>query len=227
MSHIAIIKSEVVLAPDFAAERREMVESQLRRRGIHDARVLQAMLEIPREEFVPERSRRFAYADEPVDIGHRQTISQPYMTALMAEVLELQGEESVLEVGAGSGYAAAVLAALARQVVTVELIPELAVLARENLERTGRAHNVHVLGGDGSQGYPPLAPYDAISVAAAAPDLPQTLLDQLNDPGRMVIPVGMRNDQELRVVWKRGGQIETRIATLCRFVPLRGCQGWQ
>ena len=215
------------MVPDFSEERRQMVERQLRRRGIRDQRVLAAMAQIPREEFVPADSRFIAYFDEPIDIGFRQTVSQPYMTALMAELLELKGCETILEVGTGSGYAAAVLGALAQRVVTIEFIPRLAAIARDNLARTGRAGNVLVVSGDGSMGYPPLAPYDAISVAAGAPDVPRALLDQLNDPGRLVIPVGERSDQELRIIRKLNGQTESRVATLCRFVPLRGGEGWQ
>ncbi|MBI2680034.1 MAG: protein-L-isoaspartate(D-aspartate) O-methyltransferase [Candidatus Solibacter usitatus] len=203
-----------------------MVETQLRRRGIRDGRVLRAMTEIPREEFVPPEHRVQSYRDEPVHIGYGQTISQPYMTALMAEVLELDGTETVLEVGSGCGYAAAVLGALAARVVTVEIVPGLAQMARANLRRTVRDANVTVVEGDGSLGYPERAPYDAISVAAGAPDVPLPLLDQLNDPGRLTIPVGSFLDQELRVVWKRGGLIDTRVATQCRFVPLRGGEGW-
>jgi protein-L-isoaspartate(D-aspartate) O-methyltransferase len=215
------------LIPDWKTERRAMVEKQLRRQGIRDERVLSAMREIPREEFVPPESRISAYENNPVAIGYGQTISQPYMTALMAEVLELDGTETVLEVGAGSGYAAAVLGQLAARVVAIELIPTLARAARENLRRTGRDGNITLVEGDGSIGYSELAPYDAISVAAGAPDVPAALLAQLNDPGRLVIPVGQWLDQELRVMWKRGGRIESRVATLCRFVPLRGGEGWQ
>jgi protein-L-isoaspartate(D-aspartate) O-methyltransferase len=215
------------LIPDWATERRKMVETQLRRRGIHDERVLRAMREIPREEFVPAESQLVAYQDEPIPIGHGQTISQPYMTALMAESFELTGTETVLEVGAGSGYAAAVLGALAARVVSVEIIPALAQLARENLRRTGSDTNVTVVCGDGSLGYPEAAPFDAISVAAGAPQIPAALLDQLKDPGRLVIPVGDYGDQELRVVSKQGGRIDYRVAVLCRFVPLRGGEGWE
>lgn len=204
-----------------------MVETQLRRRHIRDERVLRAMLEIPREEFVPAHVRVLACQDDPIDIGYRQTISQPYMTALMAESLELQGHETVLEVGAGCGYAAAVLGALAARVISVEIIPALAHIARENLRKTGYDRNVTVVLGDGSVGYPELAPYDAISVAAGAPDIPAALLGELNDPGRLVIPVGELYDQELRVLWKEGGRIDCRVATVCRFVPLRGGEGWQ
>ena len=204
-----------------------MVEAQLRRRGIRDERVLQAMREIPREEFVPPESRLMAYQDEPIHIGHGQTISQPYMTALMAESLELAGTETVLEVGAGCGYAAAVLGALAARVVSVEIIPALAQLALENLRRTGRDTNVTVVCGDGSMGYPEAAPFDGISVAAGAPEIPSTLLEQLKDPGRLVIPVGDYGDQELRVVSKQHRRIDYRVAVLCRFVPLRGGEGWE
>ena len=213
------------MIPDWATERRRMVEVQLRRRGIRDERVLAAMGAIPREEFVPAESRVVAYADGPTHVGYGQTISQPYMTALMAELLRLTGAETVLEVGAGCGYAAAVLGQLAARVVAVELIPALAQLARENLRRTGRDGNITLLEGDGWFGYPLLAPYRAISVAAAAPEIPATLLEQLDDPGCLVIPVGSGYDQELRALWKRGGRIESRVATLCRFVPLRGGGG--
>ena len=215
------------MIPEWATERRRMVETQLRRRGIHDERVLQAMREIPREEFVPAESRLMAYQDEPIHIGHGQTISQPYMTALMAESLELAGTVTVLEVGAGCGYAAAVLGALAAHVVSVEIIPALAKLARENLRRTARDANVTVVCGDGSLGYLEAAPFDAISVAAGAPEIPAALLDHLIDPGRLVIPVGDYGDQELRVVTKRHGRIDYRVAVLCRFVPLRGGEGWE
>lgn len=198
-----------------------MVEVQLRRRQIRDERVLRAMLEIPREEFVPAESRLLAYQDDPIDIGWRQTISQPYMTALMAQALELQGHETLLEIGAGCGYAAAVLGALAAHVITVELVPALAQMARDNLRKTGRDANITVIQGDGSLGYADAAPYEAISVAAAASEIPVALLDQLGDPGRLVMPVGDWWDQELRVLWKEKGRIDYRVATMCRFVPLR------
>jgi protein-L-isoaspartate(D-aspartate) O-methyltransferase len=212
---------------DRAGERHSMVERQLRRRGIFDERVLAAMEEIPRELFVPEAGRPYAYDDAPVSIGHGQTISQPYMTALMAQSLELQGGEKVLEVGAGSGYHAAVLAALGARVVAVELIPELAEQARLNLEAAGRAAGVRVISGDGSLGFPEEAPYDGISVAAGAPDIPPALVEQLRDSGRLVIPVGARDEQELQVITKRGGKLSTRVAAACRFVPLRGGMGWR
>jgi protein-L-isoaspartate(D-aspartate) O-methyltransferase len=204
-----------------------MVERQIQARGVRDPRVLQAMLEIPREKFVPAESRHLSYHDDPAPIGCGQTISQPFMTALMAECLELSGGEIVLDVGAGSGYHAAVLGALAAHVYSIEIIPELARSARENLQAAGRDGNITVVCGDGSLGCPEHAPYDAISVAAAAPDVPPKLLAQLKDPGRLVIPVGSFWDQELRVITKRDGATQSRLATYCRFVPLRGGSGWK
>ena len=215
------------MIPDWEAERRRMVQTQLRRRGISDERVLAAMREIPREEFVPVDSRIVAYVDGPVDIGEGQTISQPYMTALMAQLLALEGTETVLEVGTGCGYAAAVLGKLAARVITAEILPGLAARARENLRRTGRDGNVAVIDGDGSLGYAALAPYDAISVAAGAPEIPGALLGQMADPSAMVIPVGQRIDQELWLVTRQGGRTESRVAAFCRFVPLRGGEGWR
>ncbi len=204
-----------------------MVENHLKRRGLHDTRVLEAMGRIPRELFLPESEREFSYADEPLAIGHGQTISQPYITALMVQELALTGTERVLEVGAGCGYHAAVLGALAAEVVSVEIIGELAEMARRNLKAAGLAGNVRVVTGDGSLGYPPMAPYDSISVAAAAPDVPEQLIAQLRDPGRMVIPVGSLGEQELRVITKSGGKTTSRAAARCRFVPLRGGEGWK
>lgn len=215
------------MIPHWAVERRKMVDCQLRRRAIRDERVLAAMLEIPREQFVPPEERVSAYADRPIPIGRGQTVSQPYMTALMAESLELTGGETVLEIGAGSGYAAAVLGALAAQVVSIEIVPALAGLARENLRRAGLGGNVTVVCGDGSMGYPEMAPYDAISVAAGAPEIPAALLEQLRDPGRLVIPVGDWGHQDLRVVVKHGGRVSDRVAAGCLFVPLRGSDGWR
>jgi len=213
-------------APDWAARRQEMVSRQLEGRGIHDPRVLEAMRRIPRERFIPEEHRHLACADEPVSIGFGQTISQPYMTALMAECLCLQGGETVLEVGAGCGYHAAVLGALASGVIAVEIVPELAEMARRALRENGLDGNIQVECGDGSGGWPPQAPYDAISVAAAAPDAPPEMLAELKDPGILVIPVGSIWEQELRVITRRQGVTDSRLATYCRFVPLRGPGGW-
>jgi protein-L-isoaspartate(D-aspartate) O-methyltransferase len=207
--------------------RHRMVEEQLRNRGIRDERVLRAMETVPRHEFVPKPHRHLAYNDEPQPIGAEQTISQPYMVAAMAEALILTGNEKVLEVGAGSGYAAAVMSLLAAHVYTLETEPALAELARGNLERSGFAGRVTVLCGDGTLGYPKEAPYQAISVAAGAPRIPQALLDQL-DPagGRLAIPVGTTQDQELRLIRRHGDKTETRKVAHCRFVPLRGAEGW-
>ena len=216
------------VVPDWFSERRGMVDLQLRRRGIRDERVLAAMLEIPREEFVPLESRLVAYQDGPIHIGEGQTISQPYMTALMAESLELHGTARVLEVGAGCGYAAAVLGALAASVITVEIhSPGWRSRLGSNLRPYGRDGNVQVVAGDGSAGYADGAPYDAISVAAGAPEIPAALVEQLNDPGTLVIPVGRWTIQELRVLTMHGGHVDYRVSTLCRFVPLRGGEGWQ
>jgi len=204
-----------------------MVDQHLRRRNIRDERVLEAMAAIPRELFMPEDVRSGAYDDEPAPIGHGQTISQPYMTALMAQALRLRGTETVLEVGTGAGYHAAVLAMLASRVVTIELVPELADAARRNLETAGLSDRVLVVTGDGSIGYPSGAPYDAISVAAAAPRAPDCLLEQLRDGGRLVIPVGSLEEQDLLVITRSGGKTKTKTAARCRFVPLRGGEGWK
>jgi protein-L-isoaspartate(D-aspartate) O-methyltransferase len=205
-----------------------MVVNQLMRRGICNPRVLDAMESVPRHEFVPEAYRQQSYEDEPAPIGCGQTISQPYMVAAMAEALDLGGDEKILEIGAGSGYAAAVMAELSTPIFAIEREPDLVTFARENLSRTGYAARVTVVAGDGTLGYPAEAPFQAISVAAGAPDVPYPLLDQL-DPagGRLVIPVGSARDQELRLIRKSDGRIDSKVITYCRFVPLQGEQGWR
>jgi protein-L-isoaspartate(D-aspartate) O-methyltransferase len=210
---------------DYAGFRRQMVERQLRARGIRDECVLNAMLTIAREEFVPAEMRELAYMDRPIAIGEEQTISQPYMVASMAEALRLTGKEKVLEVGTGSGYAAAVLSRLANHVHTVESRPALAAAAQSRLARLG-FENVSVHSGDGSLGFAEAAPYDAIVVAAAAPAIPQPLVDQLSPNGRMIVPVGAGETQDLMLVERRGGAIHSRSLYQCRFVPLTGQHGF-
>ena len=208
-------------------QRRAMVETQLRRRGIRDERVLRAMGEVPRHEFVPRELLREAYDDHPLPIGGGQTISQPYIVAQMVEALALEGRERVLEVGTGSGYEAAVLARLAARVYTIECDAALARTARERLNRLGFGDTVVVIEGDGSAGYAPEAPYDGILVAAAAPEVPVQLVEQLVEGGRLVIPVGERDSQELRLLRKLDGSPVVSKLGYCRFVPLLGAQGWE
>ena len=204
---------------DLEAQRARMVEDQLRRRGIADTRVLAAMGEIPRHAFVPESQRHNAYYDGALPLSHGQTISQPLMVAMSAEALKLRGDESVLEVGAGSGYQAAVLSRLARKVVGVEIIPELVVRAKKVIESLG-IDNVELHCADGRKGWLPGAPYDGIVVAAASEDVPPALVDQLKEGGRLVIPVGDRWGQALRACQKRGGKLEVDELCRCVFVPL-------
>ena len=208
--------------PDpYISQRQAMVEQQLRRRGIHDERVLGAMEEVPRHEFIPEESRSRAYRDEPVPIGEGQTISQPYIVAIMTQLLAVEPENMVLEIGTGTGYQAAVLSRLARQVYTVERHAALAVRAGENFRRLGY-ENVEVVVGDGTRGLPEHAPYDRILVAAAAPSVPRPLIEQLAEGGRMVMPVGRPDVQVLQLVRKSQGEIFSSNLEGCRFVPLIG-----
>jgi protein-L-isoaspartate(D-aspartate) O-methyltransferase len=206
--------------------RREMVERQLRKRGIRDERVLAAMLSVPRHEFIPPELAGEAYSDRPLPIGHGQTISQPFMVAAMAEALGLSGGERVLEIGAGSGYQAAVLSLLAREVHTVEMHQDLAVDCGERLRRLGYA-NVQVHVGDGTLGWPDEAPFDAVVVTAAAPDVPPPLAAQLAEGGRLIVPVGTPDEQRLLLVDKQNGVLTTRPLYHCRFVPLVGQYGWK
>jgi protein-L-isoaspartate(D-aspartate) O-methyltransferase len=210
---------------DYTARRNRMVDEQIFARGIRDARVLAAMRTVPRHRFVPPGDRHLAYTDGPLQIGHHQTISQPYIVALMTEELELRGEEMVLEVGTGSGYQAAILGYLVREVHTIERHAELAERARLVLEEIGLA-NVHVHIGDGSAGFPDKAPYQAIMVTAAAPRVPQPLFDQLADGGRLVLPVGSLGSQALEHWTRNGDQYTHRMIAAVAFVPLRGEYGW-
>jgi protein-L-isoaspartate(D-aspartate) O-methyltransferase len=204
-----------------------MVECQLRARGIDDARVLDAMGAVPRELFVPDELRHRAYDDAALPIGADQTISQPYMVALICSLLELRGGEHVLDVGTGSGYHAAVLAALGAEVHSVELVPELAARAREAIRAAGYGDRVEVHVGDGTRGLPEEAPFAAIAVAAAAPELPQTLYDQLAARGRLVVPVGPRREQLLEVVVRSPEGPAILRTVPCRFVPLLGAEGFR
>lgn len=210
---------------DLIAARQRMVDEQLRGRDITDARVLAAMIAVPRHLFVPADMRSFAYSDGPLPIGQGQTISQPYIVALMTQLLELQGTETVLEVGTGSGYQAAVLSHLAEQVYTVERSGQLANLAVEVL-KTLEIENVTVRQGDGSGGLPEFAPFHGVIVTAAAPRVPRPLLDQLTSGGRLVLPVGGREGQVLER-WSRDlGEFHVERVAPVAFVPLIGAHGW-
>ena len=210
---------------NFETERSRMMEEQIAGRGVKDERVLQAMRKVPRHEFLPEALRGVAYGDHALPIGEGQTISQPYMVALMTEALELEGPERVLEVGAGTGYQAAVLAALCAQVYSIERVAELAESARQRLASLGVA-NVEIGVGDGTLGWPEHAPYDGIIVTAGAPRPPAPLVEQLADGGRLVIPVGDRQTQMLKVYTRHGETHRERNVCACKFVPLVGAHGW-
>jgi protein-L-isoaspartate(D-aspartate) O-methyltransferase len=215
-------------AIDFQTLRNEMVDRQIAARGVRDRRVLEALRTVPREAFVPERLAEFAYDDTPLPIGQEQTISQPYVVALMAEALELRPGDRVLEIGAGSGYAAAVLSRIAREVFTVERHESLAQEARDRMQRLGYT-NVHILYGDGTLGWPEHAPYDGIVVAAGGPEVPQALLAQLAEGGRLVIPIGpdVRSQNLVRVRHRPDGSYFREDLGGVRFVPLIGAQGWR
>lgn len=221
-------------AEDFVTARRRMVERQLETRGIHESVVLDAMRTVPREEFVPADARSRSYYDGAMPIGLGQTISQPYMVAIMTQhlltprVASGGGERFrlALEVGGGSGYQAAVLSMLSEKVITIERVPELADGARQTLARLGY-DNIEVVAGDGTTGLPERAPFDAILVAAAAPDVPSALKDQLAPGGRLVVPVGSRGLQELAVIRRSATGFHEERSTRCVFVPLIGEQGWK
>jgi protein-L-isoaspartate(D-aspartate) O-methyltransferase len=210
----------------FAPQISHMIETQLQRRGITDAAVLEAMEFVPRHEFVPVEFRARAYDDVPLPIGDGQTISQPYIVAAMTAALQLRPGDRVLEIGAGCGYQAAILSRLTREVFSVERWSKLALSASARLERLGYA-NVHVHCGDGTLGLQEFAPFDAILVAAAAPAIPEPLLAQLAEGGRMIVPVGDVEHQELKLVEKRGESFRKTTLEGCRFVPLVGYHGWQ
>ena len=211
---------------DPALRRQEMVERQLRKRGIRDERVLAAMLAVPRHEFVPADLAPEAYSDRPLPIGHGQTISQPFMVAAMAEALRLSGGERILEIGTGCGYQAAVLSLLGREVRTIEIQEDLAVDAADRLRRLGY-HNVQVHVADGTLGWPDAAPYAAIIVTAAAPDVPPPLAAQLAEGGHLIVPVGTPDEQRLLYLEKHGGTLTQSALYHCRFVPLIGQYGWK
>jgi protein-L-isoaspartate(D-aspartate) O-methyltransferase len=207
-------------AGDWEARRHRMIESQLRARGIEDARVLDAMRKVPRHLFVPEEYRWRAYDDSPLPIGHDQTISQPYIVGYMSEALELRTTDRVLEIGTGSGYQAAILGELAGQVYTIEIVPELAERARTALEAAGY-RNVQVRHGDGYLGWPEAAPFDRIIVTAAPDKVPQALIDQLAVGGIMVVPVGgVYDDQVMTILRKTEKGVITRETLPVRFVPM-------
>lgn len=209
-----------------ADERKAMVERQIAARGIKDPHVLAAMQEIPRHLFIPPPFDRAAYDDNPLPIGSGQTISQPYIVALMTELLHPKATDNMLEIGAGSGYQAAVLSRLVRQLTTIERIKTVADLARRNLESIG-IDNVVVIEGDGTLGFPGNAPYDGIIVTAATPDVPLLLIEQLAEGGTVVVPVGGRDLQDLITIHKKGRSYTREFHGGVRFVPLIGRYGWE
>ena len=211
---------EQSLKGDFKAMREKMVESQIKSRGVRDPRILSAMLKVERHLFVPKELQNSAYSDQPLPIGEGQTISQPYIVALMTELLELKGGERVLEVGTGSGYQAAILAELAAEVYTIEIVEKLASSAQKVLLELGY-QNIKVKAGDGYLGWPEAAPFDAIIITCAPDHVPKPLLDQLKEGGRMVVPVGTYS-QDLKKIVKKSGKIETTDITPVIFVPMTG-----
>ncbi len=209
----------------FTINRERMIQEQLLSRGIEDARVLEAMQQTPRHIFVEDALQEQAYGDFPLPIGCGQTISQPYIVALMTEALELEGHEKVLEVGTGSGYQAVVLSQLCARVYTVERVEQLMNRARRLFDRL-RCHNISSRLDDGTMGWPAEAPFDRIIVTAAGPQVPEPLLEQLADPGRLIMPVGDRYDQMLQVIELDRGQLQVHDITPVRFVDLIGAHGW-
>ncbi|MCJ7586155.1 MAG: protein-L-isoaspartate(D-aspartate) O-methyltransferase [Anaerolineales bacterium] len=211
---------------EYSQERKRMVVEQIASRGLRDPRLLAVMEAVPRHRFVPLDHLNWAYADGPLPIGFGQTISQPYIVAFMTDALHLIGSERVLEVGTGSGYQAAILGQLAAEVHTIEFIPELSAQAEKVLQELGFT-NIHIHSGDGSLGWLEAAPYDSILVAAAAPRLPQPLMDQLAEGGRIILPVGSRGFQQLEIWERRGKKFKHEASIPVAFVPLRGEHGWR
>ena len=205
---------------DFKAMREKMVETQIKARGVKDPRVLSALRKVERDRFVPEEYLNSAYSDQPLPIGEGQTISQPYIVALMTELLDLKDDEKVLEIGTGSGYQAAILAELAKEVYTIEIVESLASMASKRLLALGYK-NIKAKAGDGYLGWPEAAPFDAIIVTAAPDHIPKPLIEQLKEGGRMVVPVGTYS-QELKKIVKRSGKIETTDVIPVVFVPMTG-----
>jgi len=205
---------------DFKVMREKMVETQIKARGVKDPRVLSALFKVERHRFVPEEYLNSAYADQPLPIGEGQTISQPYIVALMTELLELKGDEKVLEIGTGSGYQAAILAELAKEVYTIEIIESLASMTKNRLSQLGY-QNVKVKAGDGYLGWPEVGPFDGIIITCAPDHIPKPLIEQLKEGGRMVVPVGAYS-QELKKIVKRSGKIVTTDVIPVVFVPMTG-----
>ncbi len=205
---------------DFKVMREKMVETQIKARGVKDPRVLSALLKVARHRFVPEKYVDSAYSDQPLPIGEGQTISQPYIVGLMTELLELNGNEKVLEIGTGSGYQAAILAELAKEVYTIEIVESLASTAQERLSELGY-RNIKVKAGDGYLGWPEAAPFDAIIVTAAPDHIPKPLIDQLKEDGRMVVPVGTHTQELIKIVKRSGKMVTTNVIPVV-FVPMTG-----
>ncbi len=205
---------------NYVEVRKDMVEQQIKHRGIKDLRVLEAVSKVKRHLYVPENLQQFAYADEPLPIGYGQTISQPYIVAYMTAALQLEKDDHVLEIGTGSGYQAAILAEIVSQVYTIEIVEPLALASKKNLFRNGY-RNIHFKIGDGYQGWPEAAPFDAIIVTAAPPQIPQPLIDQLKEGGRMIIPVGI-GYQKLILITRENGKVKKESLLPVRFVPMTG-----
>jgi protein-L-isoaspartate(D-aspartate) O-methyltransferase len=218
---LASCKPANVPALDFAAERERMVRQQVALRGVTDTRLLAAMRKVPRDQFIPEAVRNLAYTDQPLPIGHDQTISQPFIVAFMTEKLQLRPTDRVLEFGTGSGYQAAILAELAREVYTIEIVAPLGERAQGTLQRLGYK-NVHVKIGDGYQGWPEEAPFDAVIVTCAPEHVPRPLIDQTREGGRVIIPVGAAGSQLLYLLEKKAGRLQQRAVLPVRFVPMTG-----